>query len=68
MKTFSDLGLRVITYSVITLGIQHKYTTDLILLFKELSEIQTILSTEELEKTLKTYYEIIDTIAESEGK
>lgn len=68
MQTFLDLGLRVITYSVITLGTQHKYTTDLILLFKELSEIQTILSTEELEKALKTYYEIIDTIAESEDK
>ena len=68
MQTFSDLGLRVITYSVITLGIQHKCTTDLILLFKELSEIKTVLSTEELEKALKTYYEIIDIIAESEDE
>ena len=68
MKTFSDLGSRVIIYSVIILGTQHKYTTDLISLFNELSEIPTMLSTEKLEKTLKTYYEIIDTIAESEGK
>lgn len=68
MKTFSDLGSRVITYSIINLGIQHKYTIDLISLFEELSKIKTVLSTEGLEKVLKTYYEIIDTIAESEDK
>lgn len=68
MKTFADLGLKAIMYSTLTLGAQHKYTTDLIALFKELSEIKTVFPTEDLETALQTYFEIIDTIAESEGK
>lgn len=68
MRTFEDLGLKVITYSAITLGAKHEYTLNLVSLFEELSKVNTIFPTEDLETALEQYFEIIDKIAESEGK
>lgn len=68
MRTFSDLGLKAIMYSTFTLGATHKYTLNLVSIFKELSEINTVFPTEDLEVALNQYFEIIDAIAESEGK
>ena len=68
MQTFLDLGKKAIAYSTMTLGATHKYTLNLVAIFKELNEINTEFPTEDLDVALNQYIKIIDKIAESEGK